>query len=93
MTNLEVKFDDFELHHVLRRDNEAADALARLASSWEPPPPEVFVQDLHKPSIRIDEEGPAPGNEAGSGREMLPDAATWDPGPRPEVAVIPESPG
>jgi hypothetical protein len=34
---LEETFDDFELHHILRRDNEAADALARLGSSREPP--------------------------------------------------------
>jgi ribonuclease HI len=32
---LEEKFDSFELHHILRRDNEAADALARLGSSHE----------------------------------------------------------
>jgi hypothetical protein len=25
---LEEKFDDLDLHHILRRDNEAADALA-----------------------------------------------------------------
>ena len=29
---LEDKFDGIELHHVLRRDNEEADALAKLAS-------------------------------------------------------------
>jgi hypothetical protein len=34
---LEETFDDFELHHILRRDNEAADALARLGLSHEPP--------------------------------------------------------
>ena len=30
---LEEKFDGIELHHVLWRDNEEADALANLASS------------------------------------------------------------
>ena len=30
---LEEKFDGIELHHVLWRDNEEADALAKLASS------------------------------------------------------------
>jgi len=31
--HLEEKFGGFELHHVLRHDNEAADFLAKLASS------------------------------------------------------------
>jgi hypothetical protein len=35
---LEGKFNGFELHHVLRRDNDAADALAPLRLSREPPP-------------------------------------------------------
>jgi hypothetical protein len=30
---LEDKFGSIELHHVLRRDNEEGDSLARLASS------------------------------------------------------------
>jgi hypothetical protein len=34
---LEDKFDSFELHHILRRDNEAADALSQLGSSHEQP--------------------------------------------------------
>jgi hypothetical protein len=40
---LEGKFDGFELHHILRRDNEAANALAQLGSSHEPTPPGVFT--------------------------------------------------
>jgi ribonuclease HI len=40
---LEEKFDGFELHHILRCDNEATDSLARLGSSHEQPPPGVFV--------------------------------------------------
>jgi ribonuclease HI len=50
---LEEKFDGFELHHILRWDNEAADALAQLGSSREQPPLGVFVQDLIKPSIQL----------------------------------------
>jgi hypothetical protein len=53
---LEGKFNDFELHHILRRDNEAANALTRLRLSREPPPPGVFAQDLLKPSIRLKED-------------------------------------
>jgi hypothetical protein len=44
-------FNGFELHHILRRDNEAVDTLARLGSSREPTPLGMFVQDLFKPSI------------------------------------------
>jgi len=40
---LEDKFDGIELHHVLWRDNEDTDALARLASSRKPLLPRVFL--------------------------------------------------
>jgi hypothetical protein len=40
---LKEKFDNFELHHILRWDNEAADALVRLGPSREPPPLGVFA--------------------------------------------------
>jgi hypothetical protein len=56
---LEEKFDCFELQHILRRDNEAIDALTQVGSSREDPPSGVFVQDLTKPSIRLDEKRPA----------------------------------
>jgi ribonuclease HI len=60
---LEEKVDGFELHHILWRDNEAANALAQLGSSNKPPPLVVFTQDLLKPSIRLEEDGstPVPG--------------------------------
>jgi hypothetical protein len=57
---LEEKFNGFELHYVLRCDNEAADTLARLKSSHIQPPPGVFVQDLVKPSIRLNEDDLVP---------------------------------
>jgi hypothetical protein len=53
---LEEKFYGFELHRILQRDNEVADALAQLGSSCEPPPPRVITQDLFKPSIRLEED-------------------------------------
>ena len=43
---LEERFDGLELHHVLKRDN-----LAKLASSREPTPPGVFVNDATEPSV------------------------------------------
>jgi hypothetical protein len=53
---LEEKFDGFELHHILRRDNETSDILARLRSSHEPPALGVFTWDLFKPSIWLEED-------------------------------------
>jgi ribonuclease HI len=53
---LEEKFDAFERHHILGWDNEVVDALARLESSHEPPPPGVFTHDLFKPSIWLEED-------------------------------------
>jgi hypothetical protein len=55
-----MKFNSFELHHILQHDNAAADALTQLGSSHEQPPPGVFVQDLIKSSIRLDEDNSTP---------------------------------
>ena len=49
---LEDKFDGLELNHIPRRLNEAADTLAKAASSREPVPTGVFASDQHKPSVR-----------------------------------------
>ena len=51
---LEDKFDSLELNHIPRRLNEAADALAKAASSREPVPAGVFSNDQHKPSVRYE---------------------------------------
>ncbi|XP_066323415.1 uncharacterized protein [Miscanthus floridulus] len=50
---LEDKFDGCEIHHVLRRDNEEANFLAKLASSRKPSPARVFLDILDIPSIRL----------------------------------------
>ena len=42
-----------KLHHVPRRDNDAADFLAKLAARWDPSPSRIFINDLHEPSARI----------------------------------------
>ena len=49
---LEDKFDGLELNHILRRLNEVAYTVAKMASSQEPVPTDIFASDLHKPSIR-----------------------------------------
>ena len=52
---LEDKFDGLELNHIPRWLNEAADMLAKMASSREPVPTGIFASDLHKPSVRYEE--------------------------------------
>jgi hypothetical protein len=70
---LEEKFDGFELHHILRCNNEATEALAQLGLSRESPPLGVFAQDLFKPSIRLKEDTPAiaPGTSPSEGASVL----------------------
>jgi len=50
---LEGKFRRIELHHVPRKDNDAADFLAKLAAKRVPSPDGVFINDLHEPSARV----------------------------------------
>ena len=74
---LEEKFDDLELNHVLRKYNEAAEALAKMAYERAPVPLDVFVSDLHKPSIEYKE-------------DRGPDHPSADPTPSFEVTTAPE---
>ena len=53
MRKLEDKFQGIKLHHVPRRDNDAADFLAKLAARRDPSPSGVFINDLHELSARI----------------------------------------
>ena len=52
---LEDKFDGLELNHIPRCLNEAADALAKMASGRELVPTGVFASDQYKPSICYEE--------------------------------------
>jgi hypothetical protein len=49
---LEAHFEGLEFHHVSRDNNVAVDVLSKLGSKRALVPAGVFVQDLHKPSIR-----------------------------------------
>jgi ribonuclease HI len=51
---LKERLDDIELHHVLWHDNEAADFLAKLASSKGQAPPGIFINNAYEPSIKRD---------------------------------------
>jgi len=52
---LEDKFDGLKLNHIPRWLNEAADMLAKMASSREPVPIGIFASNLHKPLVRYEE--------------------------------------
>jgi hypothetical protein len=58
---LEDKFHGLELNHVAHRYNEATDELAKIASGRTTVPPDVFVRDLHQPSVNIRVDGGADG--------------------------------
>ena len=46
-------FKGYQVEHVDRRKNEAADALSRLGSQRKPVPPNVFLDILHKTSVKF----------------------------------------
>jgi ribonuclease HI/transposase InsO family protein len=60
---MERRFDGLELRHVLRRENQLADELARAASARAPLPVAAFEERLNIPtvSVPIRDEGKAPG--------------------------------
>jgi len=52
---LEHKFDGLKLNHILRRLNEAVDALVKTVSGRETMPTGIFTSDQYKPSVRYKE--------------------------------------
>ena len=48
-------FDGLELNHIPRWLNEAADALAKMASNRELVLTGIFASDRYKPSVRYEE--------------------------------------
>ena len=59
-------FKGYQVDHIDRRKNEAVDALSRLGSQHKPVPPNVFLDVLHNPSVKvpIEEELAIPDPEA-----------------------------
>ena len=53
VSKLEDKFQGIKLHHVPRKDNDAANFLAKLAARRDPSLSGVFINDVHEPSARI----------------------------------------
>jgi hypothetical protein len=81
---LEDKFDGLELNHILRRDNEAADTLAKIVFDQEPVLSGVFASDQVKPSVcytkpeEVNNDHPTPSTRAdpspsGADLESAPD--------------------
>src|SRR5215216_6170130 len=46
-------FKGYQVEHVDRRKNEAADALSRLGTQCKPVPPNTFLDILHNPSVKL----------------------------------------
>jgi ribonuclease HI len=68
---LEDKFHGLELNHVVRRYNETADELAKIASGRTTVPPNVFSRDIYQPSFKLDD---APKSEETSAQPEAPSA-------------------
>ena len=47
------QFKGYQVEHIDRRKNEAADALSRLGSQRKPVPPNIFLDVLHNPSVKL----------------------------------------
>ena len=88
LRQLEDKFNGLELNYIPRRLNEAADALAKMASDREPVPIGVFASDQYKPSICHEEP-----KLAGDGPPALGLGANQPAAPSdPEVMELDEDP-
>ncbi|XP_014660956.1 uncharacterized protein LOC106804412 [Setaria italica] len=90
---LEGKFQGIKLHHIPRKDNDAADSLAKLAVKRGSPPDGDFVKDLHEPSACIREDStqmrPAPDRMLGSSNASTqPNFDQALGGSNPDTAVM-----
>jgi len=46
-------FKGYQVEHIDRRKNKAANALSRLGSQCKPVPPDTFLDVLHNPSVKL----------------------------------------
>ena len=46
-------FEAYQVEHIDRQKNEAADALSQLGSQRKPVPPNTFLDVLHNPSVKL----------------------------------------
>jgi hypothetical protein len=91
---LEDKFYGLELNHIARRYNETEDELAKIASGRASVPPDVFAQDLHQLSVKINDtpepEAPSVQPEAPSVQPEVPSVQPEASSVQPEVPSPPE---
>ena len=73
-------FQGFQVEHIDRRKNEAADALSRLGSQQKPVPHMIFLDVLHNPSVKLPTEEdlavPDPEARLVAALHIIPD---WTP--------------
>jgi hypothetical protein len=71
--------DGLKLNHIPRRLSEAADTLAKMASSRQPIPLGIFASDQYKPSVRYEEPEQSEGEPPalGSGADQPPTQRSW----------------
>lgn len=71
---LEKNFEGLELHYVPRAQNQAADDLAKLGSTWKIVPKDIFLDHLHSLTIKEnpfrDEPPPPVGQSVPAGIEI-----------------------
>ena len=84
------KFQGIELHHVPRRDNDAADFLAKLAARRDLSPSRVFINDIHEPSAHtleclIQTHPNAQSTLKGSDPNAKPAPGGFDPNAKPAL--------
>lgn len=53
VTEVAGYFHGYQVDHIDRRQNEAADALSRLGSQGKPVPPNVLLDVLHSPFVKL----------------------------------------
>ncbi|XP_066308899.1 uncharacterized protein [Miscanthus floridulus] len=85
---LEDKFNGLELNHILRRLNEAANTLVKMAFGREPVLMGIFASDQYKPLVYYEEpkqtsDGP-PALDSGANQPVAPSD--------PEVMELDEDP-
>ena len=70
-------FKGYQVEHIDRCKNEAADALSRLGSQCKPVPPNTFLDVLHNLSVQLPTEEdvaiPDPGAQLVAALHIIPD--------------------
>jgi hypothetical protein len=75
---LEEHFEGLEFHHVSHDNNVAVDVLSKLRSKRVLVPTGMFIQDLHKPSIRLLSDPETLHNDTPGSRDVLMAEAQHD---------------